>query len=140
MTSDEALRTSGLSTAELMDRAAAQLSSLVHDEISLAKTEMAAKARTMGGAGALLGTALLMVRCGLVLAWVLLVVGLATVWPLWLAVAVPMGGALVLAAVLAELGKRRLAQAAPPAPTQTVASVTADLRTVRDAAQEGRRS
>jgi uncharacterized membrane protein len=39
---------------------------------------------------------------------VLLVVVLANVWPLWLAVLVPMAGAFLVAGVLAMLGKRRL--------------------------------
>lgn len=55
MTSDEALRTSAKSTAWPVEKAAAQLSGLMRDEIPLAETEMGAKARTMGGAAALLG-------------------------------------------------------------------------------------
>jgi hypothetical protein len=69
---------------------------------------------------------------------VLLVVVLANVWPLWLAVLVPMAGAFLVAGVLAMLGKRRLKAATPPAPTEASLSVRTDLRTAQEAIYEGR--
>jgi hypothetical protein len=124
----------------LVTEAAGQISALVRDELALARSEMQAKARQAGVAGAMLGTSLVLARCGLVLVWVLLVVALANVWPLWLAVAVPMAGAFALAAVLALAGKRRLGRAVPPVPTEATDSVRTDLQVVRQAAHEGRRS
>ena len=128
------------STAELVNAATAQISRLVHDEFALAKAEMQAKAKRMGVAAGLMASAALLAGIGLVLAWVLLVVALANVWPLWLAVAVPMTGALVLAGAAAWLGKRRLATATPPVPTEASESVRTDLRVVQEAVHEGRRS
>jgi hypothetical protein len=128
------------STSNLMSDAAAQVTRLVRDEIALAKLEMQAKAKGVGMAGGMLATALVMARIGLVLAWVLLVVALANVWPLWLSVLVPMAGAFLVAGVLALLGKRGLKTAAPPAPTETSQSVRTDLRSVQEAIQEGRQS
>ena len=128
------------STSNLMSDDAAQVSRQVHDEIALAKLEMQAKAKGVGTAGGMLATALVMARTGLVLAWVLLVVALANVWPLWLSVLVPMAGAFLVAGVLALLGKRRLKTATPPAPTETSQSVRTDLRSMQEAIQEGRQS
>lgn len=132
--------TTHTSTSNLMSDAAAQVSRLVHDEIALAKLEMQAKAKGVGVAGGMLATALVMARIGLLLAWALLVVALANVWPLWLSVLVPMAGAFLVAGVLALLGKRRLKAATPPAPTEASQSVRTDLRTAQEAIHEGRQS
>jgi uncharacterized membrane protein YqjE len=128
------------STAELMNDAAAQISRLVHDEITLAKLEMQTKAKQMGFAAGLMASAMLLARIGLLLAWALVVVALANVWPLWLAVAVPMAGAFVLAGGAALLGRRRLAAATPPVPTEASESVRMDLRLAQDAVHEGHKS
>ena len=140
ITSAPSMPTAHTSTSNLMSDAAAQVSRLVHDEIALAKLEMQAKAEGVGVAGGMLATALVLARIGLVLAWVLLVVALANVWPLWLAVLVPMAGAFLVAGVLALLGKRRLKAATPPAPTEASQSVRTDLRSAQEAIHEGRQS
>lgn len=132
--------TAHTATSNLMSDAAAQVSRLVHDEIALAKLEMQTKAKGAGVAGGMLAGALVMARTGLVLAWVLLVVALANVWPLWLSVLVPMAGAFLVAGVLALLGKRRLKTATPPAPTEASQSVRTDLRSAQEAIHEGRQS
>lgn len=128
------------STASLVNDAAAQISTLVHDELTLAKLEMQTKAKQMGLGSALLGGALLLSRVGLLLGWALIVVALANVWPLWLAVFVPMIAAFAVAGLLALLGKSRLKRAVPPVPTQATDSVATDLRVARDALHEGRQS
>lgn len=128
------------STADLVGDVTAQVSRLVHDELALAKLEMQTKAQGMGTAGAMLATALVLARIGLLLAWALVVVALANVWPLWLAVAVPMAGAFAVAGVLALVGRQRLAQATPPVPVETSESIRTDLHVAQDAIQEGRRS
>jgi uncharacterized membrane protein YqjE len=140
MTAERITSPSHTSTAGLVNDAAAQVSRLVHDEIALAKLEMQTKAKRLGVAGGLLATALLLARIGLFLAWVLVVVALANVWPLWLSVAVPMAGAFLVAGVLALIGRRRLATATPPVPTEASESVRRDLRLAQDAIHEGRRS
>lgn len=140
ITSAPSTPTAHTSTSNLMSDAAAQLSRLVHDEIALAKLEMQAKAKGVGVAGGLLATALVLARIGLALAWVLLIVALANVWPLWLSVLVPMAGAFLVAGVLAMLGRRRLKAAVPPAPIEASQSVRTDLRSVQEAIHEGRQS
>lgn len=132
--------TAHTSTADLMSDAAAQISRLVHDELALAKLEMQTKAKQAGLAGGLLGAALVLARIGFVLAWVLLIVALANVWPWWLAVFVPMIGAFAVAGVLALVGRSRLKAATPPVPTEATQSVQTDLRTAQETIQEGRRS
>lgn len=140
MTAERATSAAQTSTAGLVGDVTAQVSRLVHDELALAKLEMQTKAKGMGAAGAMLATALVLARTGLLLAWALVVVALANVWPLWLAVAVPMAGAFAVAGVLALVGRQRLAQATPPVPVETSESIRTDLHVAQDAIQEGRQS
>lgn len=140
MTAERMTSPAHASTAGLVGEATTQISRLVHDELALAKLEMRTKAKSMGVAGALLASAVVLARIGLLLAWALLVVALANVWPLWLAVAVPMVGAFVVAGLLALVGKQRLAKATPPVPVEVSESIRTDLHVAQDAVHEGRRS
>jgi len=126
------------STVDLINRAAAQISTLVRDEVALARAELASKTRQVGLGGGLLGGAAMLGLFGLALLLALAVVVLDLVWPLWLAVLVVMVAVLAAAGIAALMGKRRLARATPIAPTETMASVAADVATVRQAVSEGR--
>jgi hypothetical protein len=126
------------STGELIGRAAEQISTLVRDEIALARADLAQKGRRAGaGAGLFGGTGVLAVYgVGLLLAAAAL--GLALVWPAWLAALAIGIVVLLVAAVLALAGKRQMAAAFPPVPTETVQSVTEDVNAVRTAIHDGR--
>jgi uncharacterized membrane protein YqjE len=128
------------STADLVGRAATQISTLVRDELALARAEMVEKGKRAGMGGGLLGGAAMLALYGLGLFLVLLVVLLDLVWPLWAAVLVVMVLVLAAAAILGLLGRSQLEHAAPPVPTEAAASVAADVDTVRDAVREGRQS
>lgn len=127
------------STVDLINRAATQISTLVRDELALARAELAGKTRQWGLGGGLLGGAAMLGLFGLALLLTLAVVALDLVWPLWLAVLVVALAVLASAGVAGLTGKRRLARATPIAPTETMASVAADVATVRRAVSEGRR-
>ena len=128
------------STADLVARATAQLSTLVRDELALARLELVEKGRRAGVGGGLLGTAVVLALYGLALAVTLAVVALALIWPLWLAVLVVMLVVLMVAALLTLAGRRQLRQAAPPGPTEAMAGVAEDIETVTTAVREGRQS
>jgi len=138
--SDGSLRTpqQPASTADLVSQAAAQISTLVRDELTLAKQEMTEKGKRAGIGGGLLGgaAALGLYALGLLLA--LAVVLLDLVWPLWLALLVVLVVVLAAAGIAALLGKQRLKAAGPPVPSAAIASAQADVRTVKNAAREGR--
>jgi uncharacterized membrane protein YqjE len=127
-------------TAELVNRAAAQLSTLVRDEITLAKYELAEKGKRAGIGGGLFGAAGLLAAYGLGLFLALVVVLLDLVWPLWLAVLVVLVLVLAAAAVAALAGRQQLRKATPAMPTEAVAGVSADVQTVKDAVRDGRSS
>jgi uncharacterized membrane protein YqjE len=112
---------------DLVKQLAGQTSTLVRQEIDLAKAEMSQKANTAGkGAGLLGGAAVI----GLLAAGSLtacLILALSEVIPDWLAaliVAVVMGA---IAAVLAIQGRNRIRTATPPVPEQTVETVKEDV-------------
>nr|WP_221379049.1 phage holin family protein [Actinoplanes polyasparticus] len=131
---------SATSTSDLVSQAAAQVSTLVRDELALAKLELAEKGKRAGLGGGLFGGAAVLALYGLGLLLVLAVVLLDLVWPLWLAVLVVMVVVFAAAGVAALLGKKKLKAATPPMPSDAIASTQADVRTVKHAVREGRSS
>src|SRR5918998_4606135 len=106
--------------SDLVKQLAGQTSTLVRQEIDLAKAEMSEKASVAGkGAGLLGGAAVIgLLAAGALTACLILV--LDEVVPDWLAaliVAIVFG---VIAAVLALQGRNRIRAATPPVPEQTV--------------------
>jgi uncharacterized membrane protein YqjE len=132
--------TSELSTADLVSQATAQVSTLVRDELALAKAELAEKGKRAGLGGGLFGGAAVLALYGLGLLITLAVVLLHLVWPLWLAVPVVMVVVFAAAAVAALIGKQQLKSATPPVPSDAIAGVEADVQTVKTAGRDGRTS
>lgn len=128
------------STGELVSRVAEQLSTLVRDELALAKAELVEKGKHAGIGGGLFGGAAALGLYGLGLLLVLAVVSLDLIWPLWLAVLVVTVVVLAGAGVAALLGKRQFTAATPLAPSETIASVNQDVDAVKTAVREGRTS
>lgn len=126
------------STADLVSQAASQISTLVRDELALAKLELAEKGKRAGLGGGLISGGAVLGLYGIGLLLALVVVLLDLVWPLWLALLVVMVVVFTAAAVTALLGKKKLQTATPPLPRDAMASVEADVRTVKAAAREGR--
>jgi uncharacterized membrane protein YqjE len=112
---------------ELVKDLAGQTSTLVRQEIKLAQAEVTEKGKVAGrGAGMLAGAgvaALLML--GTLTA--VLVVALDSALPLWLAALIVTAIWGVVAAVLAQSGRKALRAATPPVP-QTVETVKEDIQ------------
>jgi len=112
---------------DLVKQLAGQTSTLVRQEIDLAKAELAEKGREAGKGAGLLGGA---AAVGLLAAGALtacLILALAEAIPDWLAALVV---ALVLGAIAAVLGlqgRNRMRAAGPPVPEQTVETVKEDV-------------
>jgi hypothetical protein len=128
----------GSSTAELVNQAAAQISTLVRDELALAKAELAEKGKRAGIGGGLFGGAGVLALYGLGLLLALAVVLLDLVLPLWLALLIVLVVVFAAAGVAALLGKQKLQSAVPPVPSAAVSSTQADVQTVKNAVREGR--
>lgn len=123
------------STGELISRLTEQTSTLIRDEMRLAQTEMAAKAKHAGtglgmfGAGGLLA---FFGIAGLVTTAILL---LALVLPAWVSALIVTVVLFVAAAVVALMGKKQVEKATPPAPERTVENVKKDVAEVKEHAR-----
>jgi uncharacterized membrane protein YqjE len=119
------------STGQLIGDLGEQISALVRSEVRLAQAEVAQKAERLGLGAGLFGGAGLVGVLGLNSLITAVILALAGVLPGWLAaiiVAVVLFG---VAGVLALLGRRDVRQATPPLPTETIASVQADVDAVK---------
>ena len=126
------------STVELVQTAVSQISTLVRDELALAKTEIISKGKNIGLGSGLVGVAGALALYGIGLVLALVVTALAIVWPVWLSLLVVTVAVFAAAAAVGLAGKRKISSAAPPVPTGAVGSVQDDLRAVTDAFREGR--
>ncbi len=126
-------------TAELLRQLSQQMSTLVSQEIALAKAEVSEKGKKVGiGAGMFGGAGVLgFYLVGTLLATIILLlveIGI-TAWLSALIVTVVLG---VIAAVLALGGKKQVEQGTPPAPEKAIASLKQDTETIKTSAQAGR--
>ncbi|MET8142344.1 phage holin family protein [Sphaerisporangium sp. NPDC005288] len=123
-----------LSTAELVRHLSEDVSRLVKDEIRLAAIELTGKGRKAGlGAGLFGGAGVVALYGGgaLVAALILLVAQALAPWISALIVGVVL---LIVAAVLALVGKRQVARATPPLPQEAIRSIKADVDAVKESA------
>jgi uncharacterized membrane protein YqjE len=112
---------------DLVKQLAGQTSTLVRQEIDLAKAELTEKGRTAGkGAGLLGGAAVVgLLAAGALTACLILVLSEAMdAWLAALIVAVVMGA---VAAFLAIRGRDRIRASTPPVPEQTIETVKEDV-------------
>ena len=116
------------STGQLVKDLSREVSQLVREEIALAKAEMTQKGKQAGiGAGLLSGAAVFALSVvGGSMAFLILL--LDVVMPSWLAALLVTLVYAAVAAVLALVGKKRISEAAPPAPEQTIESVKEDVQ------------
>ena len=123
------------STGELVKQMTEQVSTLVRDELKLARLEMTRKGKQAGlGAGMLGGGGLIaLYGVGCLIAWG--IIGLSHVVQPWLAALIAGVALLAIAGVAALMGKGRLQQATPPVPTEAADSVKADLEEIRERAR-----
>jgi Flp pilus assembly protein TadB len=125
------------STSELVQRAGEQVSRLVRDELALAKAELAEKGKHAGIGVGLFGGAggIGFYAVGTLIATLVLVLD---IWlPAWAAALIVTGALLLIAGILALLGRRQVQRAKPPMPESAAQSVRADVETVK-AAVRGR--
>jgi Putative Actinobacterial Holin-X, holin superfamily III len=123
------------SVAELIKQVSEESSRLLRGELKLAQAEMTEKAKTAGvgigafGAAAVLGWFAL--GCFLATA----TLALALVLPAWLAALIVAVVVAIAAGIAALVGKKKVAEAAPPVPTDTVESVKRDVAEIKESAR-----
>jgi Putative Actinobacterial Holin-X, holin superfamily III len=119
------------STGQLIGQLTEQISRLVRDEARLAQAEVTQKAKRLGVGAGLFGGAGLFAFLGLATLVATAVMALALVLPGWLAGLIVAVVLFAVAGVLAVVGKKDVAQASPPVPTQAIAGVQADIAAVK---------
>lgn len=131
MTSSTSRTDGKQSIGELVSSLSEKFSSLIRDEIKLAKAEMAEKAKNAGiGIGLFVGAAVLAFwATGVLIATVIL--GIAEALPAWLASLIVFVLLIALAAVLALLGKKSLEKGTPPVPERAQANIKLDVEALR---------
>ncbi len=126
------------SAAELVKQLSEQTSRLVHQEMELAKAELSVKGKQAGiGAGMFGGAGVLgLYALGALTAAAIAALSLAVAtWLAALIVAVIWAAA---AGVAALMGKKKVQQAMPPVPQDSVDSVKEDVQWTKTSAQKGR--
>ena len=120
------------STGELVGSLSEQIGALVRDEVRLAQAEITQKAKRLGVGAGLFGGAGLVAVLGLNALITAAILGLANVLPGWLAAIIIAVVLFAVAGVLALIGRKDVQQATPPLPTETMASVQADVAAVKE--------
>jgi uncharacterized membrane protein YqjE len=124
---------------DLLRQLSQETTTLVRQELDLAKAEMAQKGKRAGLGAGMLGAAGVAVLLGL---WGLTAAAIAALdaaMPLWLAALIVALIWLAIAGVLALTGKTKVQQATPPVPEQTQQSVKEDVEWAKTQAKSARR-
>ena len=131
---DQTADLSTASTGELVQRLSTQLSELVRRELDLARAELTAKGKRAGEGAGLAGAGAVVALFGAGALIAAAIAGLATVLPVWLSALIVGVVLLLVAGVLALVGRGRLRQAAPPVPEQAVRGVQEDVAVIKNSA------
>ena len=122
------------SAGELVKNLTEQVSRLIRDELKLAEFEMTTKAKRIGRGAGMFGGSGLVALYGVGCLLAAAIIGLALVVPAWAAALIVGGALLVVAGVVALMGKSQVSKAVPPVPEQTVQSVKADVEEIKERA------
>ena len=127
------------SVGQLLRELSEETSTLVRQEVQLAKAELSEKAQQAGkGAGLLAGAAVMGVALlGAFTAFLIAVIALAL--PVWLAALVVTMVYAVVVAVLALAGRSALRKATPVKPEQTIDTVKEDVQWAKTQAKSAKR-
>jgi uncharacterized membrane protein YqjE len=112
---------------ELLKQLASETSTLVHQELELAKAEMLEKGRKAGAGLGLIGAAGAVALLALGALTAFLILALDGVMPNWLAALIVGIVYAAIAAVLYLRGKDRVEDAGSPAPRQTIETLKEDV-------------
>jgi uncharacterized membrane protein YqjE len=127
-------------TAQLVSQLSEQVSTLVRDELALARVELVEKGKRAGTGAGLLGGAGVMALYGVGALLVTVGAALALVMPVWTAALIVTVLVFVVAGVAALIGKNQVKQALPPEPLAAMESGKKDVDAVKTAIREGRHS
>jgi len=123
---------------ELLKRLSTETSTLVKQELDLAKAEMAQKGKRAGVGAGFVGASGVVGLLALGALTTTLIAALDLAMPLWLAALIVTLVYGAIAGVLALKGKNKVQEATPPAPEQTVETVKEDVQWAKTQMRSGR--
>ncbi|HEY2579822.1 MAG TPA: phage holin family protein [Streptosporangiaceae bacterium] len=122
------------SAGELVKQLTEQVSQLVRDEMRLAAAEMARKGTRAGRGAGLLGGGGVLALYGLACLIAAAVAGLSVVLKIWAAALIVGAAVLVIAGLVALIGRRQFGQATPPVPEEAMTSTREVVHEVKERA------
>ena len=125
-------------TVELFRELSNETTTLVRQEIALAKAELGEKGRTAGLGASLFGGAGLFGVGAFAALTTCIIAALDQAMPLWLAALIPAVVYAAVAGVLALRGRDKVQDAGPPVPEQATESVKEDVQWAKTRAKSGR--
>jgi uncharacterized membrane protein YqjE len=124
---------------ELLKELSNQTTTLVRQELELAKAEMAEKGKQAGLGAGMFGGAGLVGLLALGALTTCVIAALATAMELWLAALIVAVVYAAIAGALALAGRKKTQQATPPAPEQAIESTKEDIQWAKNHARSARR-
>jgi uncharacterized membrane protein YqjE len=125
-------------TGELLKELSDHTTTLVRQEIELAKAELGEKGKKAGLGAGMFGGAGLFAVFALAALTTCIIVALDSAMPLWLAALIPAVIYAAVAGALALQGRNKVQQAGPPVPEQATESVKEDVQWAKTQAKSGR--
>jgi uncharacterized membrane protein YqjE len=127
------------SMGELFNELSTDLSTLVRQELQLARAEMTEKGKQAGFGAGMFGGAGIVVLLAAGTLSACLIGALSLAVHVWLAALIVTCAYLVLAGVLALIAKQRVTRATPPVPKQTVETMKEDMQWAKTQLPSGSR-
>jgi len=126
------------SLADLARQLSNQTTDLVRHEVELAKAELRVKGKRAGMGASMFGGAGAFGVYALGALTAAIIAGIAEALPVWASALIVAAVYGAIAGILALRGKKKVQQATPPLPEETVQSVKEDVRYTKQRAQEAR--
>jgi type IV secretory pathway TrbD component len=126
------------SIGDLLGSFAQDTTTLMSQEIELARAEITVQVKRAGTGAGLFGGAAVMALAGLGALTACAIVALALVLDTWLAALIVGAALLVVGGLLALVGRARMKQVSPPVPERALRSVRQDIGAVQEGVQAGR--
>jgi type IV secretory pathway TrbD component len=123
---------------ELLGSFAQDTTTLMSQEIELARAEIAVQVKRAGTGAGMFGGAAVVALAGLGALTACAIVALALVLDTWLAALIVGAALLAVGGVLALMGRARMKQVSPPVPERALRSVRQDIGAVQEGVQAGR--
>ncbi len=120
------------STGELVRRLSEQVGELWRGELELARSELTRKGKRIGTGAGLAGAAGVVALFGIAALIAAAIAALAVVLPVWLSAVIVGIVLLVIAGVLALVGRQQIQEGAPPVPEEAVQGLKQDVEAVKE--------